>query len=102
MRALEKSAEVIVAKKPGNAGGVKDRRSRPDRIVDSVSSDATNSENGVLGGVPGPPGTEGPWVVSVKPEGRRSSPSGGGSRKERPGTLCGHKVAFLSYYKLLL
>ena len=35
MRALEKSAEVVVAKKPGNAGGAKDRRSRTGPMVDS-------------------------------------------------------------------
>ena len=38
------------------------------------------------GGRPLGPGTEGPRVEPVKPEGRRSSPSGGENRKERPCT----------------
>ncbi len=38
------------------------------------------------GGRPLGPGTEGPRVEPVKPEGRRSSPSGGENRKERPFT----------------
>ena len=78
MRAFEKSAEVIVAKKPDNAGGAKDEGvglalwwSQRDR----------NYLRKRGGGRPLGPGMEGPRVEPGKP----SSP-GGGNRKERPCT----------------
>ena len=84
MRAFEKSAEVIVAKKPDNAGGAKDRRSRTGPMVDSSAGSQLPPETG-RGEAPRT-GTEGPRVEPVKPEGRRSSPSGGETGKERPFT----------------
>ena len=85
MRALEKSAEVVVAKKPGNAGGAKDRRSRTGPMVDSSAGSQLPPETG-RGEPSSGPGMEGPRVEPGKPEGRRSSLSGGGNRKERPCT----------------
>ena len=81
MRAFEKSAKVIVAKKPGNAGGAKDRRSRTDLMEDS-SIGASRTPRTGPGGNPGP-GPDGPRVEPVKPEGRSPSPVGGEDPERR-------------------
>ena len=87
MRAFEKSAEVIVAKKPDNAGGAKDRRT--EGVGLALWWTRQRDRNYLRkrgGGRPLGPGMEGPRVEPVKPEGRRSSLSGGENRKERPCT----------------
>ena len=75
VRAFEKP-EVIVAKKPDNAGGAKDRRSRTGPMVDSSAGSQLPPETGR---------GEAPRTRHGRPF-RRSSPSGGENRKERPFT----------------
>ena len=79
MRALEKSAEVVVAKKLGNAGGAKDRRSRTGPMVDSSAGSQLPPKTG----------------RGEAPRTRHGRPTGGArqagraeikSRKERPCT----------------